>query len=93
MEQKDSSQTNPSSDKIYAVYTAPDYGSGGVLKNISTETFCGIPCIKGVCVQKNWVEGNIIRLPVQQVCVIIEFDTLEDYRKGAQHGGKLFFWR
>lgn len=69
----------PNPEKCYSIYSSSEVVSGATLKDISEETFHGITCLRGISVRKDsWSEGRIIRIPIQQISMIVEFDSLED---------------
>jgi len=72
---------DPTNGPVYAIYHRDDVH---LFDKVESSQFCGVDCIKGKAlrVSKNdWREGLIIHLPTSGIIRIIEYPSLDDYKK------------
>ncbi len=69
-------------DPIFHVHVFGEHSSY-VLRNLSHEDFCGIPCISGVFAKQevSWLFGQKVRIPIEKVSIIVEYKSMDDYLK------------
>jgi ubiquitin C-terminal hydrolase len=70
------------SSKVYVVYI--EQGKSYVLEGVEGVDFKGVKCLKGRHADITWAKGKICYVPVDKVSVIMEFDSLEQYKEDIQ---------
>ncbi len=70
------------SQKVYAIYSSSR--SSYVLTDIETAEFHGIECLKGRHIDLSWIKDRICYLPVTTISMIIEYDSLDDYKNSMR---------
>lgn len=64
--------------KVYLVYlTSAD--ESYLLGELSNVSFLSVSCLKGKQIEKGWVEGKTVYVPVDKIKCIVEFNTYEEY--------------
>jgi hypothetical protein len=69
--------------KVYVINLAQER-NGYVLTEVESADFNGIKCLIGRHVDMSWVKGKICYIPIETVSVIVEFDSLEDYKESLK---------
>lgn len=64
--------------KVYLVYLANTEESY-LLSELSNVSFLSVNCLKGKQIEKGWVEGKTVYIPIDKVKCIVEFNTYEEY--------------
>ena len=65
--------------KVYAVYLSAT--STYVLQGIEPVVFNGIKCLKGEHVNISWVKNKIVYIPVDKVSLIVEYNSVEEFKQ------------
>ena len=68
--------------KVYLVYI--EQGKSYVLEGVEGVDFKGVKCLKGRHADITWAKGKICYVPVDKISVIMEFDSLEQYKEDIQ---------
>jgi len=55
-----------------------------VLEDVEQAEFNGIKCLKGKHVDLYWVANRTVYIPVSQISVIIEYDSLSQYKESLE---------
>lgn len=64
--------------KVYVVYLA-NADESYVLGELSNVSFLSVNCLKGKQIEKGWMEGKTVYVPIDKVKSIVEFNSYEEY--------------
>ena len=69
--------------KVYVIYLE-GYKSSYILEDLEATDFDGIKCLKGRQVDLSWVRNKVVYVPVDKVSNIVEYDSLDQYKKDVE---------
>jgi hypothetical protein len=72
-----------SDSKLYVIYLV-QAGKTYVLEGVEGVDFKGVKCLKGRHADIGWPKGKICYIPVDQISLIKEYDSLEQYKEDIQ---------
>jgi hypothetical protein len=71
--------------KVYAIYVAGEMRSASyILEDIEAAEFNGIKCLKGKHVDLYWVANRIVYIPVDKISMIIEYNSLSQFKEDIE---------
>jgi hypothetical protein len=77
-DEKDDRAAEPKK-KIYSIYISGGQpGTSVLVTDLVKEEYLGITCIKGIGVE-NYSKGIPIRIPLQSVTMIMEYESMKDF--------------
>ena len=83
-----SSPPGKTAGQICAVYEISDNETMWPLAEVSRGEFLGVPCITGRFVDTGPIEGRMCHIPVDKVAVVIEFDSMEQFKAFLEDEGE-----
>jgi hypothetical protein len=69
--------------QLYVIYLEPG-GKTYVLDGVEGVDFKGVKCLKGRHADIGWPKGKICYIPVDHISLIMEYDSLEQYKEDVQ---------
>lgn len=82
--EKTTQQTAEPAKKVYVIFVNEvRLSTTYILEDVEAAEFNGVKCLKGKQVDISWVANKTVYIPVDKISVIVEYDSLSQYKENV----------